>query len=514
MSRANVAKYRIAGLAICSFLLFGCGGGYDSSAPTGPLVGDASLSSLSVTAATLDPAFSPSVFTYTATVPNGTNSVDVFPTTTDSLASFTINGGGSATVPLVVGDNTISIVVTGQYGTASSTYTIVVTRAPLSTGPEICTGGSAGDFPCSGVSLRKRVSLETMGGTLGNDIWGWSDAQSGNEYALMGMTNGTAFVDITNPQNPVFLGLLPTETVTTDWRDIKVYQDFAYIVADFLNIVADNDRAHGMQVFDLTRLRGLMSPQTFSADVVYGDFRNAHNIAINEESGFAYAVGTDTCGGGLHIIDISTPINPTFAGCYSLTDTHDTQCVNYQGPDAVHVNREICVSSNGDFPGNNDHIGIVDVTDKTAPVTISSTVYPQLGFAHQGWLTEDHRFFLMGDELDERDFIVPTRTHVFDLSDLDAPVYVFAYEAATTSIDHNLYVLGNRVFQANYTSGLRVLEFGDLANEELVEIAFFDTFPASDATDFSGAWSVYPYLPSGTIIVSDRSNGLFILSLQ
>jgi choice-of-anchor B domain-containing protein len=147
-------------------------------------------------------------------------------------------------------------------------------------------------------------------------------------------------------------------------------------------------------------------------------------------------------------------------------------------------------------------------------VTISSTVYPQLGFAHQGWLTEDHRFFLMGDELDERDFIVPTRTHVFDLSDLDAPVYVFAYEAATTSIDHNLYVLGNRVFQANYTSGLRVLEFGDLANEELVEIAFFDTFPASDATDFSGAWSVYPYLPSGTIIVSDRSNGLFILSLQ
>ncbi len=197
-----------------------------------------------------------------------------------------------------------------------------------------------------------------------------------------------------------------------------------------------------------------------------------------------------------------------FAGCHSPVDTHDTQCVNYQGPDTIHLNREVCVSS------NQNHVEIVDVTDKTAPVTISSMTYPQSDFTHQGWLTEDHRFFLLGDEEDEPRFGVPTRTHVFDLSDLDAPVYVFAYEAATVSIDHNLYVLGNRVFEANYTSGLRVLEFGDLLNRELMEIAFFDTFPTSDATDFSGAWSVYPYLPSGTIIVSDITNGLFILSLQ
>ncbi|MCH8073631.1 MAG: choice-of-anchor B family protein, partial [Proteobacteria bacterium] len=226
-------------------------------------------------------------------------------------------------------------------------------------------------------------------------------------------------------------------------------------------------------------------------------------------SGFAYAVGTNDCGGGLHIVDITTPINPMMAGCYSLTNTHDTQCVIYQGLDADHPNNpEICVSSNG------DHVEIVDVTNKTAPVRISFTMYPESGFAHQGWLTEDHRFFLMGDEADEFSFSVPTRIHVFDVSDLDAPMYVFAYEAATAAIDHNLYVLGNRVFQASYTSGLRVLEFADLANKQLMEIAFFDTFPASDATDFSGAWSVYPYLPSGTIIVSDRNNGLFILSMQ
>ena len=368
--------------------------------------------------------------------------------------------------------------------------------------PELCTNGSAGGFACSGISLNAQVSLETMGGTTGSDIWGWHDTQSGNEYALVGMTNGVAFVDITAPLAPVFLGRLPTQTVESFWRDIKVYQDHAYIVAD-------NAAGHGMQVFDLTRLRGQVAPQTFSADVVYGDFESAHNIAINEDTGFAYAVGTDTCSGGLHIIDITMAINPMFAGCYDLTATHDTQCVVYRGPDADHLSREVCISSNG-----TDNVEIVDVTDKMAPVMLSAETYPQLGYVHQGWLTEDHRFFLLGDELDELTFGGQTRIHVFDVSDLDAPVYVFAYEAATVTIDHNLYIVGNRVFQASYTSGLRVLEFGDLANEELMEIAFFDTFPASDAVDFSGAWSVYPFFPSGTIIVGDRSNGLFILSMQ
>jgi len=344
--------------------------------------------------------------------------------------------------------------------------------------------------------------LETMGNEPGNDVWGWFDAQTGKEYALMGMVGRTAFVDITNSEDPVFLGHLPTQAGGSLNRDIKVYQDHAYIVAD-------NAGANGMQVFDLTRLRGLMAPQTFSADVVYGDFEEAHNLAINEESGFAYAVGGDTCGGGLHIIDIRTPNNPMFAGCHPVTSlTHDTQCVIYQGPDAAHLNREVCVNSNG------GHVEIVDVTVKSAPVTLSSITYPQLGFVHQGWLTEDHRFFLMDDEADESNFNVPTRTHVFDVSDLDAPVYIFPYEAATTTIDHNLYILGNRVFEANYSSGLRVLEFGDLANRELMEIAFFDTFPMSDALSDLGAWTAYPYLPSGNIIVSDSTTGLFILSMQ
>ena len=207
------------------------------------------------------------------------------------------------------------------------------------------------------------------------------------------------------------------------------------------------------------------------------------------------------------MIDISTPVNPLFAGCHANVDTHDAQCVVYAGPDATRVGREICINS------NSNHFEVVDVTIKGATETLSALVYPQLGFVHQAWLTEDHAFALVGDELDEGNFGVPTRTHIVDLTDLSNPVYIGPYEAATAAIDHNLYVLGNRVYQANYTVGLRVLEHGDLALGELTEIAFFDTYAQGDQTDFSGAWSVYPYLPSGNLLVNDRTNGLFILSM-
>ena len=371
----------------------------------------------------------------------------------------------------------------------------------LTTSATECIGGSAGDFACSGVALRARLPFSQMSGTQGNDIWGWVDPATGNEYALVGMTDATAFVDVTDPENPLFLGRLATQTGASTWRDIKVYRDHAYIVADAAG-------AHGMQVFDLTRLRDVSAAQEFSPDAVYSDFTNAHNLAINEATGFAYAVGTNTCGHGLHMIDVSTPNNPLFAGCHASADTHDTQCVIYAGPDADHQDAEICASS------NEDHVEIADVSNKAGPQTLASPTYPQLGFVHQGWLTDDHRFLLVGDELDESVFDVPTRTHVFDVSDLDAPLYLYAYEGSTRAIDHNLYVLGNRVYAANYTSGLRVLEFADLGNQEISEVAFFDTYPASNATGFDGAWSVYPYLPSGNLVVNDITNGLFVLTPQ
>ena len=370
-----------------------------------------------------------------------------------------------------------------------------------SSGPEACTAGTAGNHNCNGVSLRKRLSPADMGGRSGNDLWGWVDPSTGREYALMGLDNGVSFVDISDPENPIIVGRLPTQTVSSTWRDIKVYEDHAFIVADAAG-------AHGMQVFDLSRLASAAAPATFGPDAVYLDFGSAHNIAINEDTGFAYVVGSDTCNEGLHMIDVSVPINPLFAGCHTAFDVHDTVCTLYRGPDAVYVDSEIC------FNSAEDRVEIVDVSNKGAPATLGATGYPNLGFVHQAWPTDDHRYLFVNDEVDEGAFGGPTRTFVIDIADLDAPAHVFTYEAATSSRDHNLYVVGNRVFQANYTTGLRVLEFQDPGLGEISEVAFFDTYPADDSISFAGAWSVFPYFPSGNIIVSDTSNGLFILTLQ
>ncbi len=402
---------------------------------------------------------------------------------------------------LTVSSAVLSACGGGGGGGSGGSGPTVTPPAGLAIGPAACIAGNAADFSCSGITLQKRLPHLDMGGASGNDLWGWADPVTAREYALVGQTSGTAFVDVTDAPNPVYLGRLDTATSASTWRDVKVFDDHAYIVAD-------NAGSHGMQVFDLRRLRGVSSPQAFSVDALYSGFTGAHNIAINEASGFAYAVGTDTCNGGLHIVDIRSPQNPQFAGCHSASDTHDTQCVVYQGTDASFVGREICFSS------NEDHIEIVDISDKAAPTTISTAQYPEVGFTHQAWLTRDHRFLLVGDELDESQFNAATRTLVFNVEELSNPSLQFVYSGPTGAIDHNLYVLGNHVFEANYTSGLRVLRFGDLAAQELQEVGYFDTFPANDALGFEGAWSVFPYLPSGNIIVNDTSNGLFVLGLE
>ena len=376
----------------------------------------------------------------------------------------------------------------------------VASGAPLAAEIAACSGGTAAGFACQDIHLLAQMPLAEIGGGSGNDIWGWTDPATGREYALMGRSTGVGFIDVTEPENPDYLGDLASAAGSSPWRDIKVHDDHAFIVAD-----AAGD--HGMQVFSLARLRGVTTSTEFTADLVYDGFEHAHNLAINEETGFAYAVGTETCSGGLHMIDISQPLSPLFVGCFDGDgDTHDAQCVAYDGPDDDYRNREIC------FAANEDTVTIVDVTDKSDPAMVARVTYPEVGFVHQGWLTEDHRYYLQNDELDERLFGAGTRTNVWDVRDLDNPRLSGSYEALTEAIDHNLYVHDDFVFEANYRAGLRILKLGDLARGELEEIAFFDTYPDDDSPEFDGAWSVYPYFASGTIVVSDINRGLFVLS--
>ena len=374
-----------------------------------------------------------------------------------------------------------------------------------------CDGGRAAEFACRGVDLLAfvpRADLGLGGTETLNDVWGWTDPETGVDYAIVGLSNGTAFVSLADPERPVWLGTLPTRSFAAPWRDVKVHRDHAFIVADVAG--------HGMQVFDLRQLRGRGGTgATFRATAEYagpglsagGGFflTNSHNVALNEETGFAYAVGSSTCAGGLHVIDVREPVRPRFAGCFAETGyVHDTQCVVYRGPDARFAGRELC------FNSNVRTVSVVDVTDKSAPGLLANVPYAGNQYAHQGWLTEDHRFFLLGDELDELRAGHRARTYVWDVRQVDAPRVIGVYEG-TTSTDHNLYVRGDRVYEANYTTGLRILDASRVAEGRLSEVAFFDTFPDSDETGFSGAWSVYPFFAGGIVVVSGIGEGLFVL---
>lgn len=369
---------------------------------------------------------------------------------------------------------------------------------PIAAARVICENGMAGNFPCNDYDLMSQISLSEMSAESGNDSWGWTDTTTGKEYALMGLDNGTAFIDISDPLNPVYLGKLPTATVSSTWRDIKVYQDHAFVVSEAVD--------HGMQVFDLTRLRNVSSPpQNFSADAIYTGFGNAHNIAINEESGFAYVVGTSTFNGGAHFVNIQTPTSPVAAGGYQIDDySHDVQVVTYNGPDTDHTGKEILVGS------NENEIIVADVSDKANPVNISNTGYSNVVYTHQGWFTEDQRYFLVGDELDEQRFGFDTRTLVFDFSDLDAPVKLYDYIGPTAAIDHNGYVKGNTFYLANYAAGVRFINVSGIASG-LSEIGFFDTYPNNDNAGNDGVWSVYPFFESGNIVISDTDSGFFLV---
>ena len=149
---------------------------------------------------------------------------------------------------------------------------------------QLCVGGMAGSYPCQNVDLLEFLPLSGMGGAPGaNDIWGWTAQPSGREFALVGLRTGTAFVEITNPQSAVYLGTLPSSgNGNSTWRDIKTYQHYAYIVSD-------SNGTHGMQVFDLELLLNVaLPPVIFTEAVHYGQIGSAHNIAVNEATGYAY----------------------------------------------------------------------------------------------------------------------------------------------------------------------------------------------------------------------------------
>ncbi len=406
------------------------------------------------------------------------------------------------------------------------------------TGPAPCVDGKAnGLWACSGVDLIEfyptvQTSKQAGGdlqANLGNggkieisDSWGWTSPVTADRYVIAGKTNGAAFFrieeDATGVHGMEYLGDLPNPSPSRSvWHDIKVDGNFAYIVAESV--------ASGLQVFDLTRLDGVEGEQSWTPDAssLFTGVES-HNIVMNTEAHVAYLVGgtagldpaATACRSGLVIVDIANPSLPRTTGCWNERGyVHDAHCTRYEGPDAEHHGKDLCFTSNPD----NDSLSVVDVSDPTNPVELSNAGYTAGGYGHQGWLSEDGGFFFYGDEGDEGGSKA-TRTMVFDVHNLDSVQDAFEWRNPTTkSIDHNLYAHDGLLYQANYSSGLRVLDTSGLydgdavTQDDMVEIAYFDVYPEHDNSGFVGSWSVYPFFDDGVVAIS-AYDGLYLVQLH
>ncbi len=345
-------------------------------------------------------------------------------------------------------------------------------------------------FPAEKIELLSALSPEQFGANSGNDCWGYT-SNTGREYALMGLDNRMSVVEITDPRNPVIIESIAHTSSSTS--DIKVYRDYAYVA---------NGNGGGIDIVDLSDVDN--GNVTLVKRLTDNGMGSSHNIAINEESGYLYLAIGNINGGDLVAWNLKNdPANPFIEGQYNGNRSHDLHVINYnEGP---YAGREIAFSFS-----EGRGFEIIDVTNKSSMVLLGSSTYPLLGYCHQGWTSADRQYIYLNDEFDEARNGINTRTLVFDITDLENPTLVDTFTSGSTSVDHNLYVHEGFIFQANYTSGLRIFN----ANVDQVnppQVGFFDTYPSDDNPNYAGAWSTFPYYPSGNVIISDRSRGLFVV---
>ncbi len=346
------------------------------------------------------------------------------------------------------------------------------------------------NFASDEIQLMSWLTLDDMspGTVSGNDCWGYTSG-SGREYALMGTSHATVFVEVTQADDPVVVAVEPGPQSL--WRDTKTYQTYAYSVSE---------GGGGIQVYDLAQIdSGIV---THLGDFNDGTTSATHNVLINEDSGYLYRSGGSSH--GLRIYSLANPASPVFVNSWDDRYVHDAQVVTYtSGPNA---GKEIAFCASGDFaqPG----LDILDVTNKNNILLLDNFVYPNPVYSHQLWLNDDKTLLYLNDELDEGPG-TPTTTHVINVSNLNNASLAGTFDNGLAAIGHNVYIKDGLLYEANYRSGLRVFDI-DANPTNPPEIAWFDVYPQDDLDEFNGLWSVYPFFDSGTVIGSDLEKGLFV----
>ena len=285
------------------------------------------------------------------------------------------------------------------------------------TAPASCDGGLAlATFPCRGIDLQAFVSLDTLladsvaPGTppspSGSALWGFASRNDGREYAFFGASKGAAVVDVTDPARPVTVGSVPG--LASPWREVKVYQFFNAAKGryDAYGYVVSEAPGSGLQILDLTDL-----PRSVKLAATSAAIARAHTVYL---ANVDYATGVGNVPGvrpvlyiegsnlaGLLAFDISNPVEPQLVGTLFNTYAHDIWAGVLRGDRA-----RVCPS--GSDPCEivvnwaADAIRIFDFSIKENPMQISRLIYPGLGYAHSGWISQDGNYLFSMDEMDER----------------------------------------------------------------------------------------------------------------
>jgi choice-of-anchor B domain-containing protein len=347
-------------------------------------------------------------------------------------------------------------------------------------------------FASQNIQLKANIGLAAFGADNGNDCWGYT-SPSGREYALMGLSNKVAFIEITNPAAPVWFASV--SHIDSLWADIKTYQGYAYVCTE----ASDS----GLQVIDI---RNLDNHQVSLVRTITSPGRS-HTLALDEVSGYLYTCGSRQSSGTTTCFSLANPSNPVQVGSASLTDNyiHAMQVVTYtSGPYAGRQIGFCCSEGRG--------LDIYDFTNKSATFMIKRASYPDVGYCHQGWLSADRKLFYIDDEFDESNTLGNTRTIIINVEDLNNAAYVTSFSTGLPSIDHNLFVKDGFVFEANYRSGLRVFDTWPNPTAP-VQTGWIDTYPANDGRGYDGAWGNYPFFKDGKVIISDLDRGFFLVDV-
>lgn len=335
----------------------------------------------------------------------------------------------------------------------------------------------------SSLNVTQQAHLPISNQTCAN-ICGYTDAL-GNEYALVGAAQGMWIVNVTIPSAPVTITQIPN--VDDLWKEIKVYQNYAYVTTE---------GGGGVQIVDLSPLPAAPTVyHNYTGDgAIAGQLDNIHALHIDTTKGFCYLFGSNLFNGGAVVLDLNTdPYNPTYVG-------------KYENPSSAYVHDGYV--DNDTLYAGHIYAGVfcvVDMTNKAAPV-ILATQSTTTNFTHNTWPSNDKKFLFTTDE-NTNSFL--TSYNISDLNNIQSCDKIQSEFPNSGSIVHNTHILDNWAITSWYRDGFVITDVTRPLN--LVNVGWYDNY-AGSGNGFNGDWGVFPFFPSGTIVLSNIEDGLYVYS--